>query len=325
MTAILTQIIGLEDGYRGLPLEAELTEAGIAFQRTPGVTVSYKGRPAESFVDQQAAKTVFGRELERGEIGCALAHQACYTNMMSGASEWGLVFEEDARLAAPVETARLVAELPQVVSPTPCIIMLYARQVVADDGAVPMPGKRWLSRLARTPTTASAYFVNRAAAGLLLAHGLPLVSPADWPARAEGDIVFFAIYPWLAAPADDTRVTSSIGEREGGRRPVVRILNRIEAVTGLKFARHRKMYAGARNYVQWELHRRIVHFLARRSPYRVPPGAATLPTAGAAVLATERVFVTRTERTAAAELLTVLAASVGAQEAEPQVTGGDEK
>ncbi len=290
--SVLTLIIGLERNYRGETLEHQLQKLGIASERSAGVEGEYNGVPVSSYANDDEVRVLYGRSLRIGEIGCALAHRDCYRRLLSSDADWALIFEDDARIVRPEAMAEVMKEVEsRPPFETPAIIMLYGRQMVGD----PRFRKRLadgteIAELLRTPMTATAYFINRAAAAYILDTGLPLRNTADWPVSVEGNVRFAGVYPWIAIP-DETGAPSSIGSRGGARSAMRKLKIRLEAGLLLKWLKHRAHYRSFQEYRDWEIRRRFVHLaLGRKHPYRVSPQAKTLPTSGRFALTVDRLL-----------------------------------
>lgn len=280
MTGVITLIIGLESGYRGSGLEAQLESVGMFYERVRGVVGQFRGLPVSAYTDKAAAVMLYGRELRSGEIGCALAHRECYTRLLETEAEWALIFEDDA-VIADEESLRTAHALINGLAAIrdPAVIMLYGRRMSSDSRRQTSIAGRRIVRLAQTPTTTTAYYINRSAASLILESGLPLRNPADWPASVEGIVDFFGIYPWLAVP--DEVQESSIGNRGGDKREGwVRLRHRAEAVTFIKWIKNRSLYSDVGEYWRWEVRRPLVALaVGINLPYRLPDGAIEIPRA----------------------------------------------
>ena len=281
MTGVLTLIIGLDRNYRGVALEAQLGASGLAYRRVQGVEGTYQGQPTAAYTDARSAELLYGRPLSPGEIGCALAHRDCYLQLLASDAEWALVFEDDAlivRADALREAVSRIGELPHVSSPS--VLMLYGRKMASDVGRQLEVSGSQIVKLAQTPTTTTAYFINRSAASQILQYGLPLRNPADWPVGVEGRLEFFGVYPWVAVP-DEVR-DSSIGTRTGGKREGwIRVRHRFAAVSFVKWIANRRHYRDFSEYWSWEVRRPLVGLaIDRRVPYRVPSEAKSIPSAG---------------------------------------------
>lgn len=98
MLNMLPLIIGLEDHSRGRELESQLLTQGLHADRVAGVLLHELPHPEEAYADQATARVLLRRNLTVGEIGCSLAHRAAYERLLSIDCNFGLIFEDDARL-----------------------------------------------------------------------------------------------------------------------------------------------------------------------------------------------------------------------------------
>ncbi|WP_448712961.1 glycosyltransferase family 25 protein [Microbacterium profundi] len=294
---MLTLIIGLEDAYRGTPLEEQLTSLGVSHERSAGVVGEYLGAPVDEYVDDDAVNALYGRPLRPGEIGCALAHRICYQRLIDSDAEWALVFEDDARVVGPEALSQIVRRFSRLVPfDEPAVFMLYGRQVTTDPRLHGRLDDSATYELIRTPMTATGYLINRRAAQHILDTGLPLRNPADWPISVEGYVRFAATYPWPVIP-DETDEASSIGHRGGGRNSLMRLFNRVGSAVYLKWLVQRRHYRSLKEYHDWEVRRRFVQLaLGRRQPYRLPENAPAIPSANRFAVIMDHVLGGRRDR-----------------------------
>jgi glycosyl transferase family 25 len=209
--ALQTYIIGLGGSYRGEALEAELSKWSIGFERSDGVADVFQGKPSSDFVDQVTAKVIHGSELIRGEIGCALAHLVVYQSLLKSDEKWAFVLEDDAEILDGQALIQSLKYIQALETHLPSIYMAHAAGLVSTGVHLQIFHDYEAWELLITPGLCTGYFINRSAAAKLLSASIPLISPADWPIRAEGEIKFSAIYPWLVSPSSS--VASLIGPR----------------------------------------------------------------------------------------------------------------
>ncbi len=277
-------LIGITGRYRGEPLEAQLRDAGLRFERIEGVTTEYEGRPSVDFYDAAQAEAVIGRGLLPGEIGCALAHRVARQAFLRTRRPWALVLEDDARIQDAARLRMLLDAVERQRGGRPEIIELYARGAIA----WAEPHDHWQA-LAREPRTTTAYLVNRAAARWLVARELPLVSPADWPLRGSWRIRFSAAFPWTVAPdeADGSLIADQPASTALAKGRTTVILGRPSRRWWWAHRRNYDRRAGwdpvamRRSYRAWwvrEREYRQISVLAGRPPYLLPADAIALPT-----------------------------------------------
>lgn len=281
---IATFVIGLEHNYRGQPLEEQLDASDISWQRVHGVIGTYQGRPVSDYTDPRAARSLFGRSLSAGEIGCALAHRDVYTRLLGSESDWALVFEDDARVINPDALKALISNIQRdAYIGTPEIITLYGRKVIASQDRA--GGRDWATPLLLPPYTTTAYLINRAAAERIVEWSLPLVNPADWPLTIGAAIRFSAVYPWLAMPADG-EVVSTVGNREAPAtsawerlaRSLRWRLLRFNARSHILWVRYGRLFSDYSSYRLFYFTRlRIEKQMAGNAPYELPGDMETIP------------------------------------------------
>lgn len=189
---------------------AQLKAAGIdaeIIEAVDGNALSAKR--IASVYDAAASKATCGRELARGEIGCALSHQAIYRRVIERELPWAVVIEDDTLLGRdfrPVLGA-IVASLDAQLSTVYLFSHVdrytnWGRQKLA-------PGRRWLV----TPVRAHGghcYLITNAAAHALLRANEPIHFPVDYwmTYRAQGAVKLRAIVPYCAgyAPSEQDSV-----------------------------------------------------------------------------------------------------------------------
>lgn len=190
------------EGRRRL-MQAQLEQPGMpAYRLVPGVD-GRKLADSElaAIYDAKRAARDFGRELTRGELGCALGHVAAYRSIVERSLPLALVFEDDAVIGHQflMVLARL---LP--------LLDLSRREIIllSHVGRYSAWGKRridkhhWLYR----PYTAwggHAYLATLPAARALLAHQQPVhVMPDSWMYFHRSGIVDVrGVVPYLVGTA----------------------------------------------------------------------------------------------------------------------------
>lgn len=274
-------VIGLEEGYRGAPLELELGARGFDVQRSPGVLVGAEELLDPSVYDPSGAQVLMRRPLTRGEIGCTLAHRRAAGRMVEDRLDAALICEDDARPVGDWDAQSLPWDL---LGESPTVITLFShgrRTVVA-----PQPVREyghgeqvWPVRTA--PITATGYLINRAAAVKLSEPG-PVRYVADWPPEFAARVRFLAVYPWLVRPAGDDLSTLE-ADRSGqpqvdggsGTRKFARHLVAAGHITWL--AHHRVFNNDYRAYAHHEFSRLVLGWRARRAGTPVVEGDPGAP------------------------------------------------
>jgi GR25 family glycosyltransferase involved in LPS biosynthesis len=272
----LAYVIGLIDGYRGAPLDAQLGALGITPQFVPGVKVEDRSEDFEVLVDQAAAKVLQRRPLTKPEVGCALAHRSAWTRLLDTDNDFALIFEDDARLLNDPRSDSLTALL-QSDKPRLVLFDTYSDYAVVRRQSQAGPYVQALLPMLGT----WAYGVNRSAAELLLERGEPIRSVTDWPARVSHRIQFFLSYPQIAEV--DAAMESSI---ESGRESFTRgrtetrarkIARMALTFSHINWLRYRRIYGSYGAYFQHELLRLPVAAAARHRNRRFNPSDPRSP------------------------------------------------
>lgn len=263
MTTCSALVIGLENNYRGAPLEAQLSGFGIPVTRIPGVLVDDLPGGMDAHVDQDAARILQRRELTKGEVGCALAHRNAWAALLASGAPFSLVFEDDARLTHdPIghDVQRVLA------SDRPVVVQLGSQS----DYTVVSRRSRPVGDVFRTIVPAPgawAYALNRAAAEVLLENGARVSSVSDWPARVAHRVAFHVTYPQRAhidegvlSNLNASRIELEAEAPESRMRKTVRMALTFSHV---RFLRNARAYRSYPAYVSHELMRLAVNSLSR--------------------------------------------------------------
>lgn len=272
-------IIGLVNNYRGQDLELQLSRMGATFEIVPGVLASNLPGDISDYVDQESAKILLRREMTVGEVGCALAHRAAYSKFLVSPDDFGMVFEDDARVMLPFDTS-ILADVIGTDEPT--VLTLYSwgglvagRRILTSFS----DGQMWQSM--NTPLSATGYILNRAAAAVLLEEGRRVTSIADWPAEPASRIRFLFSYPWVVEPSpmavstlNGSRVSAPIIDNNSRPSKVARHLFALLHITWM---RHHTSYVRYSTYFYHEFYRLIVEFVAARFGRRIVAGDGKSP------------------------------------------------
>ncbi len=196
-TKVLTQIIGFEGDIRSNSLCEELSLQGIEFMVTPAVRLAEHDFYAEKYHSKLISSLICLRDINSGEVGCALAHKSAALNLISSEFEFGLIFEDDAVITKEIDFSVLKSALSQ---PDPTIIFLGW----LPGHAVSLNSAQSTNRIVElvTPATcAFAYALNRQAAALIANSSSKIIDVADWPIYLFEKIKFCAVRtPWANAP-----------------------------------------------------------------------------------------------------------------------------
>lgn len=132
----------------------------------------------ERMIDREGTLRQFRRPMTNGEYACALSHMSVYRRIVDQGLPGAIVLEDDALLSPlfPLFLAQrgyLLASLVQM-DHMYAGIWRFARQIKLTPGIT-------LARWSRNSCLATGYSISASGAAYLLAHGLPIRAPADWP------------------------------------------------------------------------------------------------------------------------------------------------
>jgi GR25 family glycosyltransferase involved in LPS biosynthesis len=124
---------------------------------------------------------VMGRDLLIGEVGCSMAHQAIYHDIVKQSTPWSMILEDDVKLAPNAITAleTLASGLARL-SGRPAVISIGWNW--GGGSAKLLQGELIRERV--SPTGTFAYMVNLEASRLL-SQGGKIDFAADWPINAK--------------------------------------------------------------------------------------------------------------------------------------------
>ena len=135
----------------------------------------------------------YGRELERGEIGCSLSHFECYHRLVESGENFCLILEDDITLLRDFSDVQRL--IPFIDCEEPRVLLLS--------------GDYWFTR--RKPIDADyrladvfaavgtyAYFINRAAARVILESNPRCANAADdWVLLRRQGFKMKAVFPYM--------------------------------------------------------------------------------------------------------------------------------
>jgi len=179
-------------------IAAQLERHGLPFSWLDGVNGrALDETTASQLYNGERAENEGGRQLSRGEIGCALSHLKAYQKMQDESLELLLVFEDDAALSEDFATA-----LAQVCAAVDWrendLVLLSHIQKYTEWGARRLtPALRLVRPVAAY--NGNGYLITRAGARKLLAELQPVYQPADgWNhLRKKGTLRIRGIVPYL--------------------------------------------------------------------------------------------------------------------------------
>lgn len=269
-------IVGVEDNYRGAPLEAQLIYRHIAFQRRWGVDGrNWTPLEMERRADQRAARLLLHRPLTAGEIGCAASHRALQRELgrHAAAGQWPLVLEDDAELAPSFNHLGKAVAALQI--DEPAVLVLHSQPdftVLREGNITLLEDGLVLARCAIPPLLTLGYLPNAAALSLISARSRGAIDyVADWPPAWAYEVAFFICYPWMVRPRKE--VASMLepertAESDHPESKAAWARRRITAVLGLTLLSHPELYPSLGVYLRHELVRpvrlRQAHRFGRR-------------------------------------------------------------
>ena len=144
----------------------------------------------EQLFDEKRFIRYFGKNIKRGEIGCALSHQKCYKDLIDSDDEVAIVFEDDIVLKEPVEKIIGIIEnaMPH---DKPAVLLLSAwywyfrkRKLSADRFICDVMDAR----------LAHAYVINKQAARIMY-HSRPWFVADDWGFFRRKGVKIYSLLP----------------------------------------------------------------------------------------------------------------------------------
>ena len=197
-------------------------------------------------------KSLYGRALTIGEVGCALAHENVYRDFLERSEDWCLVLEDDAQIAdVPRFVSRALSIFPVLDSNKPIIVSMFFQNFTVGKFAKrgPIGGTYW-SKLA--PYGAVAYLVNRLAAERILRAQSENRHQADWPVTAR-DVKFLLDFSKMVThPQSDGAKQSLIGVRHQ-REEVSLLIQRVKYYAGTRWGLQHGNFSNFPNYWRWHL------------------------------------------------------------------------
>lgn len=209
-------IIGVPGRYRGRTLEENLIAHGASYERVEGIDgQSMPIAVFENATDAKVSRLLMGRELTKGEYGCANAHLLAYKKIIESDHTWAIVLEDDAELS--IDFTEQLDQI-DVKSNKARIIQLYGidvyRSQIRDhpwflslidrksrEGNVIDIGRYW-----EYPERTHGYLINKAAAAIAVRtmEAKRILTPADWPHEWRKFIDFSISLYQLVGLSQDT-------------------------------------------------------------------------------------------------------------------------
>lgn len=143
---------------------------------------------AEKF-DYTSSLKYYGREINKGEVGCTLSHRKCYQTLLDSREEYVLIFEDDIYPVRDLHSLQEINISTLLSCEQPRILLLS--------------GDFWYWRKTNGIATvydavgSYAYFINRAAAKRILSVERTMNTADDWFFYKRLGVEFFAVSPYV--------------------------------------------------------------------------------------------------------------------------------
>lgn len=167
--------IGTPSTARNQNLAGECLENGLDVHWTPSIVVSNSLAEYQTFFAKVLSYAINGRQLNSGEIGCAMAHRSCYVRHAENNSEWMLILEDDATLD---DGAGLLVKSLATLRMSPAIVLLFQN---LEENVTVTPKSNKLVRSETYPSGAVGYLINKSASRIALEDTTSPLAPADFP------------------------------------------------------------------------------------------------------------------------------------------------
>lgn len=131
---------------------------------------------------------IYGKDINAGEVGCALSHRKAYSELLKSQAQYALVLEDDISIIRDLDSLDLSGVDKTLTSRKPRVLML--------SGDYWFYRKKSIARLF-TATGAYAYIINRAAAKKILDIEPPCCLADDWTFYKRKGLKLYAVNPYL--------------------------------------------------------------------------------------------------------------------------------
>lgn len=179
-------------------IDAQLKELSIAYDRIAAVDgAKLTQAEIDKVYDPVSCKKMLGRELARGEIGCAMSHLAIYRHMQMENISLACVLEDDAQLSQDLpKTLQSLQYIAENKSSFVCLLTHVGRYT--DWGGKALDSERKVCKTVHAYCT-HGYVLNNAAAQALLVHNQKINHPIDFwnDLSAQGVLNVRAVIPYV--------------------------------------------------------------------------------------------------------------------------------
>lgn len=233
----LCEIIGVPESYRGKLLEQDLNSLKVPFSSAHGILISNNEFENEEFHERETARLLLGRDLTKGEVGCALAHRAAAKRLTLSDKDFAIIFEDDVRLVGEPDfnliRTYLNSNLPRIL-----LLGWNEKFSVASSTRRPLNAnspKAYSVPLLVPPTGTFAYAMNRKAAEVMASGPKKIDTTADWPVGLSTNVEFSCLCPPIADWKDAAKNTLIESTREASisGTPVMKIIGRLLSIAKL--------------------------------------------------------------------------------------------
>lgn len=180
-------------------IEQQLTALGLSYFRVAAVDGSKLSQEElDQVYDPVLCKRSLGRELARGEIGCAMSHLSIYKQMVASQMPLACVLEDDAQLSEKLSQVLEALEyLGSEQEPVVCLLTHVGRYTAW--GAKTLSNTHHQICKTVHAFCAHGYLINLAAARQMLSNNALLKTPIDYWNNwsAKGVIKVGAVIPYV--------------------------------------------------------------------------------------------------------------------------------
>ena len=191
-------------------MENQLTKLGLPFT----IVEAVDGNALEqSYIDKYysspESQRLHGRELTRGELGCAFSHISIYKKMITDGSDYVVILEDDIYIGESFR--KYISLLPELLSEDWEMINLISDTASAPIGNPVFDIYRY-SHFLDHSNSAAAYVIKKSAALKLLENAYPIRCAADGLTGRfiETGVRLYGLSPCIVALRE---VPSDIGDR----------------------------------------------------------------------------------------------------------------
>jgi glycosyl transferase, family 25 len=148
-------------------MDKMLKDLGLNYERISAVDGSKLTDPEVKALYSPFWFGIFhGRQISRGELGCALSHRLCYRRILTEGLEWALILEDDCVLDK--DTPQILEQLNGATTAFDVVQLYYTENRVHETKVIGSVLERELISFTGAHASAIAYIVTRQGAQKLL-------------------------------------------------------------------------------------------------------------------------------------------------------------